>query len=361
MKVLLLQPSTKFCLRSFFYTRRFFQKEYVNNTVSVIDPFSYNFVAYIYDIQFKQMNISKIVVLALAVSLLMTSCVSKKKYNEMATLKKGLQGVVDSQDKSIEDLQTAVDSLNKEVADCQDDRNKLINDTTRLAAANRKLRGDMGELSGNYERVSSNYKQLKAKSSEKLRELLDQLETAQSDLELREKRLAEVESMLHQRDSVMNLLHKRVTDALLGFKDDGLTVEVKDGKVYVSLSNKLLFASGSTKIDANGQNALAGLANVLKDQHDLSIMVEGHTDDVPVSNLGAIKDNWDLSVMRSTEVVRLLVKNGVTPTRIVPAGRGEFIPKVEGSSTEARASNRRTEIVISPKLDELYDLINQQR
>lgn len=307
------------------------------------------------------MNFSRIIVLALAMSLVMTSCVSKKKYSQMENLKTNLQGIVDSRDKDIDALKGEVDDLKKRVSDCEDDRNKLINDTIRLAASNRKTRKDMSELSDNYERVSNNYKQLKAKSSEKLRELLDQLETAQSDLDQREKRLAEVENMLHQRDSVMNLLQKRVTDALLGFKDDGLTVEVKDGKVFVSLSNKLLFASGSTKIDANGQKALAGLANVLKDQNDLTIQVEGHTDDVPVSNLGAIKDNWDLSVMRSTEVVRLLVNNGVAPTRIVPAGHGEFIPKVAGTTTEARASNRRTEIVISPKLDELYDLINQQR
>ena len=279
----------------------------------------------------------------------------------MENVKKNLQGMVDSRDKSIDELENEIADLNKQVSDCEDDRTKLANDTTRLAAANRKMRNDMGDLADNYERVNENYTQLKAKSSEKLRELLTQLESAQNDLSIREKRLAEVESMLQQRDSVMNLLRQRVANALLGFKDDGLTVEVRDGKVFVSLSNKLLFASGSTKIDANGQKALTGLANVLKDQKDLTIMVEGHTDDVPVSNLGAVKDNWDLSVLRSTEVVRLLVANGVEPTRIVPAGHGEFIPKVVGTTAEARASNRRTEIVLSPKLDELYDLINKQR
>lgn len=307
------------------------------------------------------MKFSKIILLGLSLGILLTSCISKKKYNEMETLKNRLQGVIDTRDKDINALKTEVADLTKRVNDCDEERKSLLLDTTRLAAANRKMRSEMNELEASCDQVKDNYKQLKTKSTEKLRELLDQLETAQRDLSMREKRLAEVESMLHQRDSVMNLLQKRVTDALLGFKDDGLTVEVKDGKVFVSLSNKLLFASGSTKIDANGQKALAGLANVLKDQKDLTIMVEGHTDDVPVSNLGAIKDNWDLSVMRSTEVVRLLVASGLEPTRIVPAGHGEFIPKVSGTSSEARASNRRTEIVISPKLDELYQLINQQR
>ena len=306
-------------------------------------------------------NFPKFIVVVLALSLTMSACVSKKKYMAMENVKKNLQGMVDSRDKSIDELKNEIGDLNKQVSDCEDDRSKLANDTTRLAAANRKMRNDMGDLADNYELVNENYTQLKAKSSEKLRELLTQLESAQNDLSIREKRLAEVESMLQQRDSVMNLLRQRVANALLGFKDDGLTVEVRHGKVFVSLSNRLLFASGSTKIDANGQKALTGLANVLKDQKDLTIMVEGHTDDVPVSNLGAVKDNWDLSVLRSTEVVRLLVANGVEPTRIVPAGHGEFIPKVVGTTAEARASNRRTEIVLSPKLDELYDLINKQR
>jgi chemotaxis protein MotB len=208
-----------------------------------------------------------------------------------------------------------------------------------------------------------------------MKDLVAQLEAMQGDLAARETRikevegmlaarearLAEVEAALRARDEVMLALQKRLEDALLGFKKDGLTVEVINGKVYVSLSNKLLFASGSTQIDKNGQRALAELAAVLKDQADLTILVEGHTDDVKVTNLGQIKDNWDLSVMRSTEVVRLLVQNGVQPDRVIPGGRGEFLPKTPGSTPEARANNRRTEIVLSPKLDELYQLINKNR
>lgn len=288
-------------------------------------------------------------------------CVSKKKYSEMEALKNRVQDMLDKRGDELTKLKAEVADLTAKNKDCEEARIGLAADTTRLAATNRKLRGDNRELDGRYDQLNANYQKLKAQSTEKMREMVDQLEGLQRDLNQREKRLAEVEGMLHQRDSIMNLLQKRVTDALLGFKDDGLTVEVKDGKVYVSLSNKLLFASGSTKIDANGQKALTGLANVLKEQKDLTIMVEGHTDDQMVSNLGQIKDNWDLSVMRSTEVVRLLVASGVESTRIIPAGRGEFIPKVAGSTPEARAANRRTEIVISPKLDELYRLIESSR
>jgi chemotaxis protein MotB len=318
---------------------------------------------------------SKLIVCMVAVLLATTACVSKKKYGEMEALKNRMQDMADSRTKAMNQLKSDMAALQTQLNDCEEARLKLSNDTTRLNTANRKMREDMSDLRQSKEQLGENYQKLKNQSTEKLRDLVDQMEGMQRDLTEREQRisemegllkeregrLAEVEGKLRERDSLMNAIHKRVADALLGYKDQGLTVEVIDGKVYVSLSNKLLFATGSTKIDANGQKALAGLAGILKEQQDLTIMVEGHTDNMPVSNLGDIKDNWDLSVMRSTEVVRILVKNGVEPTRIIPAGHGEFIPKSEGSTTESRAMNRRTEIVISPKLDELYQLINQQR
>lgn len=303
----------------------------------------------------------KIIALLLAIGIATTGCVSKKKYQEMESLKNRVQDMLDKRSDELSKLKSDVAELSTKVNDCQEARLRLANDTTKLASANRKMRQDLSEMRASCDQLNTNYQKLKTQSTEKMRDMVDQLETLQRDLNQRERRLAEVERTLHQRDSVMNLLQQRVANALMGFRDEGLTVEIKDGKVYVSLSNKLLFASGSTKIDANGQNALVGLANVLKEQKDLTIMVEGHTDDQMVSNLGSIKDNWDLSVMRSTEVVRILVNNGVEPTRIIPAGHGEFIPKVPGSTPEARAANRRTEIVISPKLDELYKLINEQR
>ena len=321
------------------------------------------------------MRISKIVVWMIALSLATTACVSKKKYGEMEALKDKMQDMADSRNKSLNQLKSDVAELQMKLNQCEEDRTKLANDTMRLGSGYRKMSSDIGDLRERNEQISSNYQKLKNQGNEKMRGLVDQMEGLQRDLNERDKkisfmegvlnerenRLADVENRLKQRDSLMNAIQKRVTDALLGFRDQGLTVEVIDGKVYVSLSNKLLFATGSTKIDANGQKALAGLANALKEQKDVTIMVEGHTDNMPVSNLGDIKDNWDLSVMRSTEVVRILVQNGMEPTRIIPAGHGQFVPKVEGSTPEARASNRRTEIVISPKLDELYQLINQQR
>lgn len=317
----------------------------------------------------------QLILTLLVLSLAATACVSKKKYGEMEALKNKMQDMADSRNRSINDLKGSLAEMQLKLNECEDARDRLSNDTTRLQASNRKLRQDIGDLKESKDNLNNSYQKLKSQSTEKLRAMVDQMDSLQRDLNVRERRMAEmegilqerearlkeVEGMLRQRDSLMGAIQRRVTDALLGFKDQGLTVEVVDGKVYVSLSNKLLFATGSTKIDANGQKALGELAKVLKEQKDVTIMVEGHTDNMPVSNLGDIKDNWDLSVMRSTEVVRILVANGMEPTRIIPAGHGQFIPKVDGSTPEARASNRRTEIVISPKLDELYRMINAQR
>lgn len=268
--------------------------------------------------------------------------------------------MLDDKNQALRDKDKENQTLRAALDDCNEINSRLKQDSTVLSNKRNQLNEELASLKNQCDQLQENYQQLRNQSSKKMQAMVDQLEELQRDLAQREKRLAEVEAMLQRRDSTIRAIEKKVADALLGFRDKGLTVEVKNGQVYVSLSNKLLFASGSTKIDQAGQQALRDLAAVLKEQSDISIMVEGHTDDVPVSNLGQIKDNWDLSVMRSTEVVRILVDAGLQPTRVIPAGRSQFIPKAEGSTTEARASNRRTEIIISPKLDDLFNLINSK-
>jgi chemotaxis protein MotB len=194
-------------------------------------------------------------------------------------------------------------------------------------------------------------------SSEEIKGLLTQLEKAEEDLFERESKLRELQSLVKQRDSSMNALRERVEQSLLGFKDSGLEIEVKNGKVYVKMSNQLLFKSGSTIIDQRGRDALAQLSNVLSQQTEISVMIEGHTDNKPINN-ARIADNWDLSVLRSTEVARILtIENGIDPKRIIASGRSEFMPADEDDTPEARAKNRRTEIILSPKLDELFNLV----
>lgn len=306
------------------------------------------------------MNRTILILTTLLAAFVLTSCVSKKKYADMETLKNNAQRMMKDKNNELNTLKAQNDSLQYKLNECNDkvdalerQEGNLMSDIENKKSQVEKLKKDISTLRDNHDR-------LKDQSSSKMRDMIAQLENLQADLKEREARLSEVEGKLNQRDSVMNSLRERLTDALLGFEKDGLTVDIRNGKVYVSLSNKLLFASGSTKIDQKGQEALGELARVLSDQNDLEVMVEGHTDDVPVSSLGTIKDNWDLSVMRSTEVVRLLVSSGLQPTRVIPSGRGEFIPKVNEKTPEARASNRRTEIVISPKLDVLYDLLDKK-
>lgn len=215
----------------------------------------------------------------------------------------------------------------------QDELAKLKEDTASLG---RKLKG----LAENLSSSSQEAKRLAA------------------DLEKRERRLKEVEEVLEKREETSKQLKERLQKALLGFQSSGLTVEMKDGKVYVSLADKLLFPTASITIDNKGKQALSELAKVLNAQPEISIAVEGHTDNQSVRSLGQIKDNWDLSVLRATSVVRYLTDvEKVSPTRLTATGKGEYVPVDTADTPEARSINRRIEIVLSPKLEELYQLI----
>ncbi|MDI3526358.1 MAG: chemotaxis protein MotB [Tenuifilum sp.] len=184
------------------------------------------------------------------------------------------------------------------------------------------------------------------------------LDQMKKELEERNARLIELERMLNAKDSIMQALRKRVADALFGFEGKGLTVSIQNGKVYVSLEEKLMFKSGSYEIDSKGATALRQLVPVLEQNPDINIMVEGHTDDVPYRGTGALIDNWDLSVKRATTIVRLLLKNSkIDPVRVTAAGRSQYLPIDKAKTPEARQKNRRTEIILTPKMDEILQLL----
>ncbi len=207
------------------------------------------------------------------------------------------------------------------------------------------------ELQQKNKTLDSNYSALLKNSSSEISKLSE-------DLKKREARLTEVEEILRKRDEATRALKDKLQKALLGFQQSGLSVDIRNGKVYVSLTDKLLFDTGSIIIDDKGQQALKELAKVLKTQPEINISVEGHTDNQRVNNLGQIKDNWDLSVLRATSVVRYLTDvEKIENTRITATGKGEYQPIAEGITPEVRSRNRRIEIVLSPKLDELYQLI----
>ncbi len=205
-------------------------------------------------------------------------------------------------------------------------------------------------LNESYNKLQDEKKSLEASASGKQKQLSEK----EAALKAEEEKMREMKSLVDAQRNAIRNLKQQVCNALKCFTPDELTVDVRDGKLYVSMSDKLLFPSGSDIVNSRGKEAISMLAAVLANS-DLEIMVEGHTDNVPIHN-SHNKDNWDLSVHRATSVSRILIDNGISSQRIIPGGRGEFHPVASNESTEGRQLNRRTEIVLAPKLDKLWKL-----
>lgn len=281
----------------------------------------------------------KIIPFVLIVAFLGTSCVSKKKF-------------VESEYGRLEAL--------AELAKTK----KLLSDSTstledlRLTA--RGLRGQIANMEGRNARLDESvrkYEQLLSSNISEKDKLNSVLQQKEDELKKREQTIAQLEGMIDEQNQKVKRLLENVKNALLGFNSDELTVTQKNGKVYVALSDKLLFESGSARVDKRGEEALGKLAEVLNKQSDIDVFIEGHTDNKPIST-AQFKDNWDLSVIRATSVVRILTsKYGVNSLQIQPSGRGEYMPVADNSSVEGRSKNRRTEIIMSPKLDKILDML----
>ena len=269
------------------------------------------------------------------------ACVSNKKFNSMKAEALRLDGELNSANTRIDDLTRRNDTLTAKNL-------RLVSDSTRLYMS--------------YTALQERYQKLLADGSAETARMLRELETSQMALNERSRRVNELEAMLRSREEAINAIRRKVTDALTGFDGKGLSISIKNGNVYVSMDDKLLFRSGSFEIDPNGARAVHDLATVLAQNPDINVMVEGHTDDVPYRPNGQLRDNLDLSAKRATTVVRLLLENkGIAPSRIIAAGRGESLPVASGKTSEARAKNRRTEIILTPKLDELMQLMQEQK
>jgi len=255
-------------------------------------------------------------------------------------------------------IQNKVSELEKEVAQLERQYADLESTHETLLRGNaRETRRLLNELQTTQEDLSTKERLLKELEANVAAQRQD-VNQLQAELEARNARLMEMEEMLYQKDRVLDDLREKVAEALMGFEGQGLTVTRRDGKVYVSLDEKLLFKSGSTVVDPNGVRALQQLAVVLANNPDINIMIEGHTDDVPFRKGSSIKDNWDLSVLRATSIVRILLDgSGIEPTRLTVAGRGEFLPVDPAKTPEARRKNRRTEIILSPDLSEVFKIL----
>ncbi|MCC6372568.1 MAG: OmpA family protein [Bacteroidia bacterium] len=235
---------------------------------------------------------------------------------------------------------------------------QLMDRYTRLLNGAEK---DNAKLSSNLqmtqEELLKKQDELKALEAQlnKQKASLDDLGT---ELKKREARVNELEDILKKKDQAVADLRKKLSDALTGFEGKGLTITQKNGKVYISMDENLLFASGKTGVEPKGVDALKNVAKVLEQNPDINVMVEGHTDDVPMKGNGDIKDNWDLSVMRATSVTKIMLGSAkIDASRIVAAGRGEYFPLDNSKTPEARKKNRRTELILTPKLDELLKVL----
>jgi chemotaxis protein MotB len=314
--------------------------------------------------------------LSFIASLLFTACVPSKKYNELLEREKSCSEELAKYKKSSsdyevlsKDLQTKYDLAAKEVSRLRGDTNNLGNQMRLLLRETETLETQYQTLESSFDKL----KNLSAKETATLQTELEQktkelqrkedallkldeeLKTKQALLVEREKRVNELEEAIRKKDAKIQLLKARVANALRNFENQGLTVVQKNGKIYVSLEAKLLFNSGSTKVEDEGKEALVQLAHVLETERDLEIVVEGHTDTDKLNSSVSPKNNWELSVLRATAVVELMLANSnMAPTQMMAAGRSEYHPVDPADKTK----NRRIEIIISPNLNELFEIIS---
>lgn len=311
-------------------------------------------------------------ILLICIIFLFASCVSSKKFNQLTS-------DFQESEQTVQSLKEQTQNLKAQNTELQARVEKQIQDiaglSEKLDEAGRNLKNSLQSnqrLTQANTELDEQLKSLRTGSSEEIARLMEKLQQAQTDLQKREdilrtaqteleqrsKRMQELETALQQKEDAVKQLRQKVMDALLGFNDKGLTIHEKNGKVYVSLDEQLLFKTGQWEVDPKGQQALLNLAEVLGQNSDINVLVEGHTDDVPMRGTGSVKDNWDLSVMRATAVTRILLRNkAIDPKRITSAGRGEFFPIDEAKTREARQKNRRTEIILTPRLDEIFRIL----
>jgi chemotaxis protein MotB len=272
-------------------------------------------------------------------------------------------------------LEKGMDTIKLEISSAQSDRDKAVEDYNRISSKYTELQNAQEDLiKGNVKETQKLLTELQdaqanlQKKEDLLRQLEQNLDTKKAsldeltfELEKRNARLAELEKILDAQKKIVQDLKSKVSEALLGFENNGLTVTMKNGKVYVSLDEKLLFKSASWDIDANGKNALKKLAGVLEKNPDIQVTIEGHTDNVPYNpGNSQLKDNWDLSVKRATTVIRVLLEGSrIDAKRLTASGRSQYLPVDDRNTTDARQKNRRTEIILTPDLTELYNLINK--
>lgn len=305
---------------------------------------------------------------------LTTSCVSKKVYNDLETKYADLK----KENRQISDENTALakekNELDLKSKDLQAQLDKLKAERDKLSADYASTKSGLDNLQSSYNNLEKSSGETNESISKKNRELLAELEAKgkalaaeqerlnklKSELQERSHRVDELEGMIAAQEAGLKKLKETLSKALNGFEGKGLTVEQKNGKVYVSMENKLLFGSGSWTVGTEGKKAVVEVGKVLAANPDISVLIEGHTDNAAYNGSGQITDNWDLSTKRATAIVHILKENkSVNPKSLTAAGRGEFAPVASNDTAEGKSKNRRIEIILTPKLDEISKMLNE--
>ncbi|MCA8831479.1 OmpA/MotB family protein [Hymenobacter pini] len=317
---------------------------------------------------------------ALLATSALPGCVASKKYDDLKARQAATEQAKTEAEQQYRKAVTELKKSSDELAQLRLETRRLVDDSTETGRNLRRTRQlntqltdsydkllknsdrAMADKSADYNKVAKDLARREAELGEldtNLRKSRADIDKLTADLTAREAKLAELQKALAEKDRAVDALKASVSNALRGFQGTDLQVKMKDGKVYVSLSEQLLFKSGSTKVDPKGQEALKQLAAVLQQQPDVNVVVEGHTDNVPFSRpAGAMQDNWDLSVLRATEIARLLTTGGVAPERVTASGRSQYVPVASNDSPQNKALNRRTEIILTPKLNELLKILD---
>ena len=317
-----------------------------------------------------------------------SSCVTPKVYNVLFDENEAIKLALQNQEKESIRMQSQIEELEGEISSLRTKIQNLKNDSILNGGSLTALQNKYESLEESYDLLTSKNSRQMAEKAKETKKLLENLEQAQSELfskedeltklsyslqtkeeelklaqeklDARSMRVAELESIINKKDSIVTALKRSISKALIGLEGEGLTIMQKNGKVYVSLEEDLLFASGKYEVNNTGFSALSKLSSVLASQQDLEILVEGHTDSIPLSGKGLIKDNWDLSVMRATNVVKVLTENKeLNPLQLTAAGRAEFVPIASNRTISGRSANRRIEMILSPNLDDLFKLLEE--
>ncbi len=318
--------------------------------------------------------------LALLAAPTLTGCVAARKYDDLAARQKADADGKTAAERQLQATTSQLQKASDELAQLRLTQKRLATDSAETGAAYRKTRGLYNDLNTSYDKLLKNSDRELANKSSDYNKVAQDLARREAelgaldmslqkskanndrlaaDLQTREVRLTELTKALADKDQAVADLKARVSKALLSFNSADLQVKLKDGKVYVSLSEQLLFKSGSTKVDPKGQEALKKLATVLQEQRDVNVVVEGHTDNVPIrTGTAGMADNWDLSALRATEIARLLATSGISPERVTASGRSQYVPVAANDSPQNKALNRRTEIILTPKLNELFQILD---